>query len=139
MSDPVPDIVPLEGRRIKGDRSGPVYVVLDQKLRHIYNGPVYESLYGEDTSKNLKYETFPQAVVDGLPKGPALVEAPSLVKGGNDKTFKYLIDEGQKRRFVDEESFAFFEFDSYAVVDIGSLLKLIPDGPDIDTSNAKTA
>ncbi|KAH7067918.1 hypothetical protein FB567DRAFT_599328 [Paraphoma chrysanthemicola] len=117
----------FEGKHIKGDQSAPIYLVLDQKLRHVASPAVYEALFGKG---EWKFQTVPQALVDNFPKGPTLDQTTPLIKG--DDAPVYLIDEKRKRWIMSPDVFNRYGLSWDTVRNVGSVVDLIPNGPNID-------
>jgi hypothetical protein len=112
----------LEGKRIVGDGSPAVYLVLDKKLRHIENPQVYDNLFGNN--RQLQGEL--QGLVDNMPKGTPFTNSTPLVRGVDGKI--YLIDDCKKRHIRSSEVFNKFGFDWNHVVNIDHEADKIPDG-----------
>lgn len=68
-----------QGHRLKGNLNPAIYLVLDNKLRHIPNPETFNNLF----PKPWKYDTIEQFVIDEMPKGEPLV---------NDSVLIYLTD-----------------------------------------------
>jgi hypothetical protein len=117
----------FEGKHIKGDQSDPIYLVLDQKLRHVASPAVWEALFGKG---EWKFETVPQALVDNFAKGPALDQTTPLIKGDGDPV--YLIDEKKKRWISSPDVFKRYGFSWDTIRSVGSVAELLPDGPKIE-------
>jgi hypothetical protein len=122
MADPK-----FEGKHIKGDQSDPIYLVLDQKLRHVANPTVWEALFGKG---EWKFQTVPQALVDNFPKGAALDQTTPLIKGDGDPV--YLIDDKKKRWIINPDVYNRYGFSWDTIRAVGSVVDLIPSGPNIE-------
>lgn len=116
----------FEGKRIRGDASDPVYLVLDGKLCHIANPAVYEALFG---TSSITFETVPQQMVDNFPKGAQLNRRTPLVKGFDDPV--YLIDQDKKRWLSSPDVFNRYKFSWDKIVKIGDVVDLVATGPKI--------
>lgn len=116
----------FEGKRIKGDASDPVYLVLDGKLCHIANPTVYKALFG---TGDITYQTVPQQMVDSFPKGPQLNRRTPLVKGFDAPV--YLIVQDKKRWLSSPDVFNRYKFAGSEIVPIGDVVDLVASGPQI--------
>jgi hypothetical protein len=117
----------FEGKRIKGDKDAAVYLVMDNKLRHIINVEIYEALFGTNT---ITFDTVPQPMVDAFTKGHAMDQRTPLVKGFGAPV--YLIDEGEKRWIKSADAFNRYGFSWDKITSIGSVVDLVASGPNIE-------
>lgn len=94
----------LEGKRVKNPQ-GDIYLVLDQKARHVANGDVYNGLFANwnDIAQGSKEE------IDMLPKGPSLTAVPPLISPSSGGV--YLIDDGKRRHVANPDTMAKYGFD----------------------------
>lgn len=113
----------LEGKRIRGSDVH-IYLVLDQLARHIGNGTVYDGIFGN----NQNIRTVSQDLLNRMPKGPAIIAAPPLVKPPTGDAI-YLIDEGKKRHVQDMKTFGHYGLVGDRIVRID--LDQYPEGPAI--------
>lgn len=114
----------LEGKRIKCDADGAIYLILDGKARHIANGDVYRGMYGENWGN---IQMCNQDFALQLPKGPSITANPPLISPSSGGV--YLIDDGKKRHVANPDTMSKYSFDWGRIVNNHD--NAYPDGEQI--------
>lgn len=120
-----------QGHRLKGNLNPAIYLVLDNKLRHIPNPETFNNLF----PKPWKYDTIEQFVIDEMPKGEPLVNDSVLIRSNNSPKI-YLTDiynnNKCKRWIISPESFNKYGFDWNNVKTVSNIIiDNFTDGPKI--------
>lgn len=116
-----------QGHRLKGNLNPAIYLVLDNKLRHIPNPKTFNNIFPEPW----KFDTIEQFVIDDMPKGEPLLDDAVLIRS-NDLPNVYLTDIC-KRWIISPNSFNKYGFDWNKVKTVSNvIINNFTNGPNIE-------